>query len=385
MKKQDAGIVSLTLALCTAATGPQFVALSLLMIDISETLGTPITVMGQLNTVFSVIAIIMSLAMGVLTVRFQPKKLLQTGIVTLFVGVVLAAVSPNYVTMMVSYVLYGVGLSLVIPIANLLIVLFPPEQRTSIMGRVYSGRSLTSIIATPVIGFLTAAFGWRMGFVGFGLPLIALTGLLVVLKIPKQPKQEQKEDITKGFKEIKANKSAAACLVGATLALAFFNSIMVYNGAYLRGILGFSIETASLIMSGLFIATAAGQVTSGAFARRFGVKKTTYLATFLCGVSFFAYLTVNLPVGFALVASVIGTAAAGTTMTALSSFALEQVAESKGTMMSLLSAGISFGGMLGSAIGGVAIDTVGFKGYGTIMFVMSLGAAYVLQRWTKAV
>jgi predicted MFS family arabinose efflux permease len=385
MKKQDAGIVSLTLALCTAATGPQFVALSLLMLDISETLGTPITVIGQLNTVFSVIAIIMSLAMGVLTVRYQPKRLLQTGIITLFIGVILAAVSPNYVTMMASYVLYGVGLSLVIPIANLLIVLFPPEQRTSIMGRVYSGRSFTSIIATPVIGFLTAAYGWRMGFVGFGLPLIVLTGLLVTLKIPKQPKQEEKEDITKGFKEIKANRSASACLIGATLALAFFNSIMVYNGAYLRGSLGFSIETASLIMSGLFIATAAGQVTSGAFATRFGVKRTTYLATFICGVSFFAYLTINLPVAFALIASVIGTAAAGTTMTSLSSFALEQVAESRGTMMSLVSAGISFGGMMGSAIGGVAIDTIGFKGYGVIMFAMSLGAAFVLQRWTKAV
>ncbi len=382
MKTTDTRAVSLTLALCTAATGPQFVALSLLMLDISDTLNTPITVIGQLNTVFSVVAIIMSLAMGVLTVRYQPKMLLQTGIATLFMGVILAAVSPNYVTMMVSYIMYGVGLSLVIPIANLLIVLFPPEQRTSVMGRVYSGRSLTSIIAMPIIGFLAASYGWRIGYVGFGVPLIALTGVMITWKIPKQPKQEEKTDLTKGFKEIRASRSASACLVGATLALVFFNSIMVYNGAYLRGSLGFSIETASLIMSVLFVATAVGQVTSGAFATRFGVKKIAYLATFICGVSFFSYLTINLPVTVALIASVIGTATAGTTMTTLSSFALEQVSESKGTMMSLVSASISFGGMLGSAIGGLAIDIVGFKGFGVIMLVMSLAATFVLQRWT---
>jgi predicted MFS family arabinose efflux permease len=385
MKTQDTGAVSITLALCTAATGPQFVALSLLMLDISDALATPITVIGQLNTMFSVVAIIMSLAMGVLTVRYQPKMLLQTGIATLLVGVVVAALSPNYASMMVSFILYGVGLSLVIPIANVLIALFPQDQRTTAMGKVYSGRSLTSIIATPIIGFLTASFGWRVGFVGFGIPMIVLAGVMVALKIPKQPKQEEKEDLTKGFKEIKASRSASACLIGATLALVFFNSIMVYNGAYLRGNLEFSIETASLIMSLLFIATAVGQVTSGAFARRLGVKRATYLATFTCGFSFFAYLTLPLPVTAALIACVIGNIAAGVTMTTLSSFALEQVSESKGTMMSLISAGISFGGMLGSSIGGLAIDTVGFAGFGSIMFVMSLVSAFVLQRWTLEV
>ena len=385
MEKLDTRTVSLTLALCTAATGPQFVALSLLMIDMSETLNTPITVIGQLNTVFSVIAIIMSLAMGVLTIRYQPKTLLKTGIVTLFIGIILAALSPNYVSLMTAYVLYGIGLSLVIPIANLLIALFPPEMRTSVMGRVYSGRSLTSIIATPIIGFLAASFGWRVGYVGFGIPLIVLTGIMVMWKIPKQPKQEEKTDLMKGFKEINASRSASACLLGATLALVFFNSIMVYNGAYLRANLGFSIETASLIMSALFIATAVGQVTSGSVATRFGVKRTTYLATLVCGLSYFAYLTIDLPVTVALIASVIGTATAGTTMTTLSSFALEQVSENKGTIMSLVSAGISFGGMLGSAIGGLAIDSVGFKGFGAIMFVMSLAATFVLYRWTKDV
>lgn len=382
MNKADTRAVAIALALSLAATGPQLLALSLLMPDISKTLNISIILLGQLNTVFSIVCIVVSLAMGILTVKYSSKTLLLTGIATLLIGVVGEALSSDYASMILFFILYGAGLGLVFPVTNLLMILFPQDQRTRAMGWVYSGRSLTSIIATPIIGFLAATYGWRAGYIGFGLPLIALAGILILIKIPHQ-RADATMDLTRGFRDIKANSSATACLIATTLALIFFNGLMVYNGAYLRNNLGYGIETAAVIMSFTFIAVAMGQVASGAIASSVGVKRTTYLATIICGVSLLAYFSLNLPPTVAILFSLIGTAAAGIIMTTLSILALGLVPESRGTMMSLVNAGISIGSMLSSVLGGLAIDSLGFTGFGAVFFTLSLAATIILIRWTR--
>ncbi len=382
MNKADTRAVAIALALSFAATGPQLLALSLLMPDISQTLNISITLLGQLNTIFSIVCIVVSLAMGILTVKYSSKTLLLTGIATLLIGVVGGALSSDYTSMILFFILYGAGLGFVFPVTNLLMILFPQDQRTRAMGWVYSGRSLTSIIATPIIGFLAASYGWRAGYIGFGLPLIALAGILILFKIPQQ-RADATVDLTKGFKDIKANSSAIACLIGTTLALIFFNGLMVYNGAYLRNNLGYGIEAAAVIMSFTFIAVAVGQVASGTIVSSIGVKRATYLATLICGMSLLAYFSFNLPPTAAILFSIVGTAAAGIIMTTLSILALGLVPESRGTMMSLVNAGISIGSMLSTVIGGLVIDRLEFAGFGAIMFTLSLTAAIILLRWTR--
>jgi DHA1 family inner membrane transport protein len=320
--------------------------------------------------------------MGVLTIKYPPKKLLQIGIICLLIGVIIAAFSQDYLTMFISFIFYGFGNGFALPIINLLVALFPQSQRTSAMGRIFSGRSLTSIIATPIIGLLAILYGWRVGYFGFGVPLILFTFMMVYYAVPEHPKKEEKKELTSGFKNILINKSASACLVGASLALAFLMSFMVYNGTYLRNILGFSLQTASLVMSFAFIAVAIGQVASGTFAARLGVKKTTYLATFVCGISLLIYFSFPLPITFLLVASIIGTAAAGTTMTTMSTLSLEQIPNSRGTMMSLNSAAMQVSAMIGSSVGGPAISNFGFSGFGQIMFIISLITTIIFYKWT---
>jgi DHA1 family inner membrane transport protein len=382
MAQTDTRTITIALALSTASTGPQLVALSLLMPEISTALDTPITQLGQLNTAFSILAIIGSLIMGLITVRYPPKKLLLAGIATLLAGVATAALSQSFTHMLIAFILYGVGCSLTLPIVSLLLTLYPQQQRTTALGKIYSGRSLTSIIATPIIGFLATLYGWRIGYMGFGIPLILLTLTLIAAKIPKQPISEEKTDLTAGFRNILANRSAIACVIGAALSLAFFNGLMVFNGSYTRNNLGLSIETASLAMSITFIAIALGQVASGTLANRIGIKKTTWLSTIIGGLSLLLYFRYPLPVSVAILASAIGTAMAGTTMTTMATLALEQVPDSRGTMMSLNSAAMSMGAMLSTTVGGIAIDNMGFEGFGLIMFIISMAAAITFYVWT---
>lgn len=382
MAQRDTRLITLSLALSTASTGPQLVALSLLMPEISATLNTTFTQLGQLNTAFSILAIIGSLIMGFITVKFPPKRLLLAGVVTLLAGVVTAALSQTYTHMLIAFVFYGIGSSLTLPIVSLLLMLYPLQERTTALGRIYSGRSLTSIIATPIIGFLATIYGWRTGYIGFGAPLIILSIILIMAKIPEQPVSGEKVDLTAGFRNIIRNRSAVACVIGAALGLAFFNGLMVFNGTYTRNHLNLSIESASLAMSITFIAIAIGQVASGTLAKKLGIKTTTWLSTLIGGVSLFLYFNIQLPVPVAILASAIGTAMAGTTMTSMATLALEQVPDSRGTMMSLNSAAMSMSAMLSTTIGGVAIDLLGFTGFGGSMFLISLAAAVIFYAWT---
>ncbi len=281
------------------------------------------------------------------------------------------------------FVLYGVGTSLTLPIVSILLTLYPQEQRTSALGRIYSGRSLTSILATPIIGSIAALYGWRAGYIGFGAPLILIAVIMVTAKIPEQPTSQVDVNLMSGFRKVAANRSALACIAGAALSLAFFNSLMVFNGTYMRNNLGLSLETASLAMSVTFIAVAVGQVLSGAFADRIGIKATTWLSTLIGGISLLLYFSIRLPVPVAILASAIGTGMAGTTMTTMATLALEQVPDSRGTMMSLNSAAMNVGGMLSTVIGGLAIDSLGFSGYGLIMAAISLAAAITFFAWTR--
>jgi DHA1 family inner membrane transport protein len=385
MTQHDTRWIIAALALCTASTGPQFVALSLLMPEITNALDSTITQLGQLNTAWSIIAIAGALIMGVLTVRYPIKRLLLAGIITLLAGIIIAAFSVEYTHMLLSFILYGVGMSLVLPTTSLLLVLFPLEQRTIVMGRIYSGRSFTSILATPVIGFLAARYGWRVGFIGFGAPLIILAIILVTTKIPELPPKEEGASIVSGFKKIASNKSALACLIGVSLCMTFFNSLMVFNGAYTRNNLNLPLGTASIAMSLTFLAVAFGQLLSGRLTQRIGVKGATWLSTFLSGASLLMYFSVSLPVPIAILASIIGTGMTGTTMTTMSALALEQEPDSRGTMMSLNSAAMSVSSMLSTLIGGIAIINWGFIGYGIVMFTITSVAAFTFYMWTHEI
>jgi len=353
------------------------------MPEISTALNAPITQLGQLNTAFSILALIGSIIMGFITVRYPPKRLLLAGVATLLAGVVTAALSQTYTLMLIAFILYGVGNSLTLPIVSLLLTLYPQQMRTTALGRIYSGRSLTSIIATPIIGALATSYGWRTGYIGFGAPLILISILLILTKIPEQPVKTEKTDLTAGFRNILMNRSAVACIIGAALSLAFFNGLMVFNGTYTRNHLNLNIETASLAMSLTFIAVAIGQMTSGTLANRLGVKTTTWLSTLIGGISLLTYFSIILPAPVAILASIIGTAMAGTTMTTMATLALEQVPDSRGTMMSLNSAAMSMGAMLSTTIGGVAIDNLDFTGFGFAMFIISLIATATFFAWTR--
>lgn len=369
------------LALSVATGGPPAIALSLLLVDIAEAFGTPVGIMGQISTVSSMASILVALLMGGLSLRFQHRSLLVVGLVSITAAVVGCSLATGYVQMMVFYTLVGTGYAMVLPMTTTLIAEFyPVEKRTMMLGRLYAGRSVSSIVAVPIIGAIAGYGGWRWGFVGFSLPIIFLALLLVTLGVKVHGHISELRDgigIFSGYRDVLSNRSALGCLAGGALAMVLFWGVSIYNGSYLRQTFGLPMSTVSLLLPIVAISVTIGTLTSGRVADRFGRKPTVLATTFLAAVFFMVYFTGWLGLELSLVFSALGSIATGIRITASSSLTLEQVPEFRGPMMSISTAALSVGGVIGASAGGFALIRFGYSGLGALLCSLSVVATLV--------
>jgi len=369
------------LALSVATGGPPAIALSLLLVDIGEAFGTPVGIMGQISTVSSMASIIVALLMGGLSIRFQHRSLLVTGLVAITAAMVGCSLSTGFTQMMAFYTLVGTGYAMVLPMTTTLIAEFYPiEKRTMMLGRLYAGRSVSSIVATPIIGIITGYGGWRLGFVGFSLPIILLALLLVARGVKLHSHiSEQRDRISlfSGYRDVLSNRSALGCLVGGALAMVLFWGVSIYNGSYLRQAFDLPMSTVSLLMPITAISVTIGTLTSGRVTDRFGRKPTVLATTFLAAVFYMVYFLGWLGIWLSLAFSALGAIATGIRITASSSLTLEQVPEFRGPMMSISTAALSIGGVIGASAGGMALIRFGYAGLGALICSLSVVATFI--------
>ncbi len=177
----------LSLFMSLFVAGIPVIISGLLLIDIGQTFGYPVGVTGQISTVYSAIAVIFALIMGVLSARYRHKTLLTAGLLLYVISAVCSYVSPSFPVLIVAYSLTGIGGSIVFPMtATIIGEAFPPERRSSALGWVTAGQPFSVLVGSPTVNYITSRFGWRSTFIYFMLP-ISIVGLaLVYFGIPKQ-------------------------------------------------------------------------------------------------------------------------------------------------------------------------------------------------------
>jgi predicted MFS family arabinose efflux permease len=363
-----------SLALSVATGGPPAIALGLLMLDISHTLNTPIALLGQLSTFSSFLSIIMAILMGILAMKYRYKTLLSIGLLIIAASTVVCSIAPNYLTILVSYSFQGVGYSIILSMATTMIgVQFPPEERIKAMGRLIAGRSVSSIFATPIIGLIVGLSNWRWGFIGFSLPLMILSLILVYVGLPSDYGETGGDTSTVlvGIKQVLKDRSAVASLIAASLAMTLFSAVQVFNGSYLRQRFDLSVQTVSILLPLIAISVTIGTLTTSQIVRRLSLRKVVYFTTFFAALSYLIYFTQQ-DYRIAIVFSSIGACLTGMRVTVAGSLSLEQVPLYRGSMMSLNTAATSLGGVLGAGIGGYALLSNGYTGLGFALFFMSV-------------
>jgi DHA1 family inner membrane transport protein len=365
------------------AGGPLGVVVSLLLIDMGETFGVSEGVMGQINTPYSIVAVVFALFMGMLSLRFKHKSLLLAGLLFISLSALGCLVAADFNGMLVSYSISGLGWAMVSPMCVTLVgEHFSLEKRASAIGWIIAGGALSFVIGAPIIALIAGLGGWRLTIIGFVMPVLVASLLLAFVGLQsvshsRQPEVNAKTYL-KSFKSVLSSRSSIACLIGDALRSASFVAILIYGASFFRHRFLVSTNFASV-----WIIVAASCYTFGSLVispviNRFGRKTSTVLSAFAAGILTIIFTCLsNLWLSLAL--SSISSWFFGMVTSAANSLTLEQIPEFRGTMMSIDTATINLGSAFGTALGGLTLLSFDYEGLGIALGVMSVIAAVIFQ------
>lgn len=375
-------LVFYALGASMATGGPPAVSLSLLLIDIAESINVPMETLGQISSFSAFLSIFMAIIMGVLSVRYSHKLLLSSGLLLMCVSIIGTSLSTSFFSILLLYSFVGIGYSMVMPMVTTYIgELYPPEGRTRIMGRLIAVRSIISFIAPLITGYILVKSTWRIAFSSFNLTITVLSLALVIWVLPSDEKDQKKEsNQLAGISAIMKNRSGLAFLLAGALGITPFIAISVYNGSFLRQAFNLPVETVSQLMPITAISVTVGLLISNRLVESLGLKKVVYLSTLLSAISYLVYFGSGLGLVPSVAFSIFGAFMTGIRLAASSALGLLQEKVHRGSMMSLSSASQSLGGVLGAMAGGLALSKYGYFGLGALTSVLGIGsfAIYLL-------
>lgn len=177
-------------AFVTTFTGS---ALNLSVPDIGEQFGVSANFVGWLVTGYTLAVAAFSVPLGRLADITCRRTVLVTGII-IFVACCIAAVFSVSMTMLLGVrILQGIGAAMIFSTNTaILISAFPGNMRGRVLG--YSiAATYTGLSAGPVVGgFLNHNLGWRSIFILTGV-LGAAALIIAVMKLPKQESEDKKK------------------------------------------------------------------------------------------------------------------------------------------------------------------------------------------------
>jgi len=246
------------------------------------------------------------------------------------------------------------------------------------MGYIISAATLTFIFGSPVVGFLEKLNGWRLGFLAYYLPIVVLAFLVAYRVIPTSSTSKGDTGLFSGMKGVLVDGSARACLLGMALTAATYYSLFFYSISFFRTRFGVPLAWASLLVSGINLISVGGSMSGGRLVNRFGRKNASVFGCLLAGLSSIGYVFApSFMVSLGVV--LFGAFVAGVRINAVTSLSLEQVSEFRGSMMSLNSASMNLGSVLGAGIGGYALLSGDWVLMGVSIGVMGILAAAIIQ------
>lgn len=355
----------------------------ILLVDIGETFGHPVGVVGQMFTVSRIVGVGSALILGVLSVRFKHKTLLMLGLLSFVACSLGCSLAPDLNVMLISYSLSGLGMAVVMPMSMTLVgEHFPLERRASVIGYISVSTAIAGIIGGPIIGLIVGYGGWRLAFIVFVLPL-SLLGLIAASRwLPSRSYSRASEmsdrGIFGGFRKIFSSRSAAACLIGYALTLASFTAIGAYGPSFLRERFLASTDFVSMLMAGMNLVYSLFSAVSGRLVDKFGRKPMLVSSLIFSSLLIVSYANMgNLWLSAFVI--LMAYSMAGMVFPVSNSLTLEQVPSFRGTMMSLNAAAENLGMAIGSGVGGMLLLRYDYGSVGMSLGILGLVATLLYQ------
>lgn len=253
---------------------------------VAESLGTTVSLAGQMVTVYALSYAVMAPVMAAVAGGWPRKFLLVSALGIFVAGNVISALASDLNTVLFSRALAGLGAAMFAPTAlGVAALLADPKKRGAALSTVTAGLAGATALGAPIGTFIGSFGSWRttLWFVAL-LGLLAMIGVWTMLRSVPQP---ARITLRERLAPVRDMRIALTLL---TSLFAFGGFLMVYTYA---GLLLFRVTDGNeRILAGMLlvwgIAASAGNIISGRLVDRFDSRRIINLGLGLAIINFCA-------------------------------------------------------------------------------------------------
>ncbi|MFD2830743.1 MFS transporter [Corticicoccus populi] len=331
-----------------------------LLTQFAQDLDVQVATTGLLLSVYAISVTVFGPAVRLLTLRFSPKLLLLI-LTAVFIGSnVVAALAPNFETLLLSRLLsatmhapfFGLTMSLAMAIS-------PPHKKTSSIAAINGGLTIAIMLGVPFGSFIGATLDWRIVFwMIAALGVITLIGLFFVT-----PNYRPKE-IPKVRNELSVFKNKNVLMVIFIIVFGFSGVFTAYTfmEPMLRDITGFGALGITISMFLFGVGAVSGNFLSGAVQPNMLTRRLIMTMAALGVILLLFTVMLGTPVFAYLASFLFGAGTFGTTplLNAKIIFAAVEAPALAGTLAaSVFNLANSIGATLGSVLLGSGLGYTG--------------------------
>ncbi|MHA2602236.1 MAG: MFS transporter [Candidatus Thorarchaeota archaeon SMTZ1-83] len=150
----------------------------------AESFQVSYTLVGFVVSSFAVTRMVLDLPAGLLSRRFDKKKIMVSGLVLISTSSVLAGFAPNYITLVMARMIEGAGSALYVTTATVFLAQISGEEKRGQWMSLYMGMLLLGAIFGPTFGGIIADnYDIRAPF--FAYAIITGLGVIPTFALPK--------------------------------------------------------------------------------------------------------------------------------------------------------------------------------------------------------
>jgi predicted MFS family arabinose efflux permease len=351
------GVYAMTLCVF-ALVASEFMPVSLLT-PLADDLQVSQGLAGQGLAISGAFAVLASLSISWIAGSVNRKTLLLalTGLMAVSGAVV--ALAPNYLTYMVGRALIGMVIGGFWSMsAATAMRLVPATQVPKALAVFNGGNALATVVAAPLGSYLGSVVGWRGAFLCL-VPVALIALVWQWISLPSMPTQERSPGAGNVFKLLK-NRTVALGMAASGLFFMGQFTLFTYLRPFLETVTLVNVPTLSLLLLALGVAGFFGTTMIGAVLRRslYGTLSTISLLMAVIALTL-------IPAGTGVIAVAVLLGLWGFIATAAPvgwwswiAHTLPHHAEAGGGLMVAI---VQLSIALGSTVGGVLFDTLGYQ------------------------
>ena len=351
------GVYAMTLCVF-ALIASEFMPVSLLT-PLADDLRVSQGLAGQGLAISGAFAVLASLSISWIAGAINRKTLLLALTGLMAVSGTVVALAPNYLIYMAGRALIGVVIGGFWSMsAATAMRLVPAAQVPRALAVFNSGNALAMVVAAPLGSYLGSVIGWRGAF--FCLVPVALIALVWQwISLPSMPTQQRSAGAGQVFKLLK-NRTVALGMAASGLFFMGQCALFTYLRPFLETVTQVNVPTLSLVLLTIGIAGFFGTTLIGGVLKRslYGTLMTASLLMAVIALALIPAGTWVFPVavllglwGFIATAAPVG-------WWSWIAHALPQQAEAGGGLMVAI---VQLAIAVGSTVGGVLFDTLGYQ------------------------